>query len=31
MVGCKPADTPMDSMKKIGTEKDNAPVDRGRY
>ena len=31
MVGCKPADTPMDSMKKIGTEKDSAPVDRGRY
>ena len=31
MLGCKPADTPMDSTKKIETEKDSAPVDRGRY
>ena len=31
MLGCKPADTPMDSTKKIGTEKNSAPVDKGRY
>jgi hypothetical protein len=31
MLGCKPADTPMDSTKKIGAENDSIPVDRGRY
>ena len=31
MLGYKPTDTSMDSTKKIGTEKNNAPVDRGRY
>ena len=31
MMGCKPADTPMDPYNKIGTKKDSAPVDRGRY
>ena len=31
MLGYKPTDTSMDSTKKIGTEKNNAPVDKGRY
>lgn len=31
MLGCKPADTPMDPTKKIGTEARSAPVDIGRY
>ena len=31
MLGCKPVDTPMDPYKKIGSVKDSAPVDRGRY
>ena len=31
MLGCKPADTPMDSTKKIGVENDSIPVDRERY
>ena len=31
MLGCKPADTPMDSTNKIRTEKNHALVDRGRY
>jgi len=31
MLGCKPADTPMDSTKKIRAENDSIPVDRGRY
>ncbi|RVW78877.1 Retrovirus-related Pol polyprotein from transposon RE1 [Vitis vinifera] len=31
MLGCKPIDTPMDSQKKLGIEKESKPVDRGRY
>jgi hypothetical protein len=31
MLGCKPVDTPMDSIKKIGAENDSILVDRGRY
>ncbi|RVW69268.1 Copia protein [Vitis vinifera] len=31
MLGCKPSDTPMDSQKKLGIEKESTPVDRGRY
>ena len=31
MLGCKPAPTPMDSNKKMGSGKDMTPVDRGRY
>lgn len=31
MLGCKPASTPMDSNKKIDSEIDKTPVDRGRY
>jgi hypothetical protein len=31
MIGCKPADTPMDSTKKIGVENDSILVDRERY
>ena len=31
MLGCKPADTPMNSTKKIGTEENSAPVEKGRY
>ena len=31
MLGCKPAETPMDLNKKIGTVEDSLPVDRGRY
>ncbi|RVW92914.1 Retrovirus-related Pol polyprotein from transposon RE1 [Vitis vinifera] len=30
MLGCKPIDTPMDSQKKLGIEKESTPVDRGR-
>ncbi|RVW15824.1 Retrovirus-related Pol polyprotein from transposon RE2 [Vitis vinifera] len=29
MLGCKPIDTPMDSQKKLGIEKESTPVDRG--
>ncbi|RVW40082.1 Retrovirus-related Pol polyprotein from transposon RE1 [Vitis vinifera] len=31
MLGCKPIDTPMDSQKKLGIEKESTLVDRGRY
>lgn len=31
MLGCKPADTPMDSNSKMGSKDDSAPVDKGRY
>ena len=31
MLGCKPINTPMDSQKKLGIEKESTPVDRGRY
>ncbi|RVW45713.1 Retrovirus-related Pol polyprotein from transposon RE1 [Vitis vinifera] len=31
MLGCKPIDTPMDSQKKLGIEKESTQVDRGRY
>jgi hypothetical protein len=31
MLGCKPAETPMDSTKKIGGGQDRTPVDKGRY
>ncbi|RVW46154.1 Retrovirus-related Pol polyprotein from transposon RE1 [Vitis vinifera] len=31
MLGCKPIDTPMDSQKKLGIEKESTSVDRGRY
>ncbi|RVW98707.1 Copia protein [Vitis vinifera] len=31
MLGYKPIDTPMDSQKKLGIEKESTPVDRGRY
>ncbi|KAH9678975.1 retrovirus-related pol polyprotein from transposon RE1 [Citrus sinensis] len=31
MLGCKPADTPVDSSKKFGTESESVPVDRGSY
>ncbi|KAJ9556963.1 hypothetical protein OSB04_011577 [Centaurea solstitialis] len=31
MLGCKPADTPMDPYNKIGSKQDNTPVDKGRY
>ncbi|RVW45970.1 Soluble starch synthase 3, chloroplastic/amyloplastic [Vitis vinifera] len=31
MLGCKLIDTPMDSQKKLGIEKESTPVDRGRY
>ncbi|RVW36998.1 Retrovirus-related Pol polyprotein from transposon TNT 1-94 [Vitis vinifera] len=31
MLGCKPIDTPMDSQKKLGIEKESTPIDRGRY
>ncbi|RVW34515.1 Retrovirus-related Pol polyprotein from transposon RE1 [Vitis vinifera] len=31
MLGCKPIDTPMDSQKKLGIEKESTPVDKGRY
>ena len=30
MLGCKPADTPMDSNSKLGSKDDSAPVDKGR-
>lgn len=29
MLACKPAATPMDSTKRLGTAKNNTPVDRG--
>ncbi|RVX06246.1 Copia protein [Vitis vinifera] len=31
MLGCKPIDTPMDSQKKLGIEKESTPIDRRRY
>ena len=31
MLGCKLADTPMDSNSKLGRNTDSAPVDKGRY
>ena len=31
MLGCKPADTPMESTYKIGLKEDSPPVDKGRY
>lgn len=31
MLGCKPADTPMDPNVKLGSLKESIPVDRGRY
>ena len=31
MMGCKPAETPMDSTVKLGIKEDSAPVDKGRY
>lgn len=31
MLGCKPAETPMDSTIKLGVNPDSAPVDKGRY
>ena len=31
MLGYKPVDTPMNPYKKIGLEKNSAPIHRGRY
>ena len=31
MLGCKPADTPIDYTTKLGTIKGSAPMDKGRY
>ena len=31
MLGCKLADTPMESTYKIGLKEDSPPVDKGRY
>ena len=31
MLGCKPVDTPMDLIKKIGQQKESTPIDTGRY
>ncbi|RVW67994.1 Retrovirus-related Pol polyprotein from transposon RE1 [Vitis vinifera] len=31
MLGCKPADTPMDPTTKLGAKENCAPVDKGRY
>ena len=31
MLGCKPVDTPMDLVKKIGQQKESTPIDTGRY
>ena len=31
MLGCKPANTPMDYTTKIGTIEGSAPIDRGRF
>jgi hypothetical protein len=31
MLGCKPANTPIDSAKKIGARIDSAPVNKRRY
>ena len=31
MLGCKPASTPMDSNKKVGSRLNKKPVDKGRY
>ena len=31
MFGCKPVETPIDYTTKFGSNKDNAPVEKGRY
>ena len=31
MLGCKPADTPMDPTTKLGAKENCAPMDKGRY
>ena len=31
MLGCKPIDTPMDPLKKIGESEKSTPIDTGRY
>ncbi|KAE8662927.1 putative kinase [Hibiscus syriacus] len=31
LLGCKPAETPMEPNRKLGTDKDGEEVDRGRY
>ena len=31
MMGCKPADTPMDYTTKLGSAENSTPVDKGRY
>jgi len=31
LLGCKPADTPMDSTKKMNRSEESIPVDKGRY
>ena len=31
MLGCKPADTPMDTINKLGMAEKGASVDKGRY
>ncbi|KAK0589003.1 hypothetical protein LWI29_008378 [Acer saccharum] len=31
MIDCKPVDTPMDSITKLGLIEDSPPVDKGRY
>ena len=31
MLGCKPINTPMDPLKKIGESKKITPIDTGRY
>ena len=31
MLGCKPADTPMDTNTKLGIDNNGGPVDKGRY
>lgn len=30
-MGCKPTETPMDSIVKLGNKVNSAPVDKGRY
>lgn len=31
MLGCKPADTPIEHNLKLGEDSDGTPVDKGRY
>lgn len=31
MLGCKPAETPMESSTKLGENKESIPVDKGSY